>query len=140
MKTYDEINNKLKEIKIEDFIWIIYIGIIILSFYSNSLEKKYFLYNDLLSKEKYRKILIFIFSILIVVYLYFLKDSYDSLNDLKLNDSDKKKNLTYLSFIGSLLIAISGFIFLYIALNDEDLDVELAFNWRNLTFKRKFLE
>ena len=128
MKTYDEINNKLKEIKIEDFIWIIYIGIIILSFYSNSLEKKYFLYNDLLSKEKYRKILIFIFSILIVVYLYFLKDSYDSLNDLKLNDSDKKKNLTYLSFIGSLLIAISGFIFLYIALNDEDLDVELAFN------------
>lgn len=128
MRTYDEINNRLKEIKIEEFIWIIYIGIIILSFYSNSLEKKFFLYNDLLSKEKYRKSLIIIFSILIVVYLYFLKDAYKSLKELKPYDTEKKKNLTYLSFIGSLLIAISGFIFLYIAFSDQEIDVELAFN------------
>lgn len=128
MRTYDEINNKLKELKIEEFIWIVYIGIIILSFYSNSLEKKYFLYNDLISREKYRKTLIIIFSILIVVYSYFLKDAYESLKELKPCDTEKKKNLTYLSFIGSLLIAISGFIFLYVAYKDQDIDVELAFN------------
>lgn len=29
---------RLKEIKIENFIWIIYIGVILLSWYSNSLE------------------------------------------------------------------------------------------------------
>ena len=124
----NEIEERLKQLKIEDFIWLIYIGIIFLSWYSNSLEKKYFVCNDLESKEKYRNIIILIFSILIIVYLYFLKDSYDSLKELKPNDSDKKKNLTYLSFIGSLLIAISGFIFLYIALEDQDLNVELAFN------------
>ena len=39
----DELNSKLKELKIEEFIWIVYIGIIILSFYSNSLEKNYFI-------------------------------------------------------------------------------------------------
>lgn len=125
---YNDINERLKEIRNEDIIWIIYIGIIILSFYSNNLEKKYFLYNDIVSKEKYQKIIIFIFSILIIVYLYFLKDSIDSIKSLKPYDSQEKKNLTYLAFIASLLIAISGFIFLYISLKDKNIDVELAFN------------
>lgn len=125
---YDTLNDKLKQLKTEDFIWVIYIFIIFLSWYSNSLERKYFIYNDIESKEKYRKIMIFIFSILVIVYLYFLKDSYNDLQSLNFDDSNKKKKLIYLSFIASLLIAISGFIFLYIAVNDEDLNVELAFN------------
>ena len=124
----NNIEEKLKELKTEEFIWIIYIGIIILSFYSNSLERKYFLFNDLESKEKYRQTLILIFSILTIVYLYFLKDSSDSLKELTPYDTKEKKNLVYLSFIGSLLIAISGFIFLYIAFKDENVDVEIAFN------------
>lgn len=124
----DELIKKLKELKIEDFIWVIYIGIIILSWYSNNLERKYYIYNDILSKNKYREIVIFIFTILIFVYIYFLKDAYDSLKELKETDSDKKKLLIFLSFIASLLIAISGFIFLYISIKDEDLNVELAFN------------
>lgn len=124
----DELNKRLKQLKIEDFIWIIYIGIIILSWYSNSLERKYFLYNDKNSKKKYREILILIFSILVVIYLYFLKDSIDDIKNLKPNDPDKKKLLVYLSFIASLLISISGFIFLFIAFTDNSLDIELAFN------------
>ena len=123
-----ELDEKLKELKTEDFIWLIYIGIIFLSWYSNYLERNYFLYNDLISKDKYRKTLILIFSILLVVYLYFLKDSIDSINKLKPTDSKKKKDLAYLSFIGSLLITISGVIFLYIAIVDDNIDVELAFN------------
>lgn len=125
---YENLNEKLKQLKIEDFIWLIYIGIVFLSWYSNSLEKKYFLYNDIISKEKYRKIIIIIFSILVIVYLYFLNDSYKSVKNLKSYDTEKKKSLTKLSFIGSLLIAISGFIFLYIAITDDDINVELAFN------------
>lgn len=124
----EQLNEKLKELKIEDFIWFVYIGIIILSWYSNSLERKYFIFNDQISKEKYRKIIIIIFSILVIVYFYFLSDSYKSLKSLNQFDSKKKQDLVYLSFIASLLIAISGLIFLYIALEDEDLNVELAFN------------
>ena len=124
----EELNEKLKELKIEDFIWFIYIGIIFLSWYSNSLERKYFIFNDQVSKEKYRKIIIIIFSILVIVYLYFLNDSYKSLKSLNQFDSQKKQDLVYLSYIASLLIAVSGFIFLYIAIEDEDLNVELAFN------------
>ena len=124
----DELIKKLEELKIEDYIWIIYIGIIILSWYSNTLERNYYVYNDDVSKQKYRKIIITIFTILIFVYLYFLKNSYDDLVNLKETDTNEKKLLVFLSFLGSLLIAISGFIFLYIAIRDEDLNVELAFN------------
>ena len=125
---YTEIESKIKQINIENKIWIIYIGIIFLSWYSNSLEKNYFINNDLNSKDKYRKIIILIFSILVIVYFYFLKSSIDDIKNLKQSDRERKKNLTYLSFIGSSLIAISGLIFLYIALMDEDINVELAFN------------
>lgn len=125
---YEDISKKIKQLKIEDYIWIIYIGIIVMSWYSNTLERKYFLYNDLISKEKYRKTMIFIFFILILVYLYFLKDSFDDLKRINPCDSSKKKDLTFLSFMGSLLIVISGFIFLYIAVMDEEIEVELAFN------------
>lgn len=124
----DELSRKLKQLKTEDFVWIIYIGIIFFSWYANSLERKYFVYNDLNSKEKYRKIMIGIFSVLIIVYLYFLKDSYEDVKNIDFNNPNNNQNLIILSFIASLLIAISGFIFLYIAIQDEELSVELAFN------------
>ena len=123
-----EVEDKLRQIRIEDFIWVIYIGIIALSYYSNYLERKYYINNDIDSKNKYRKIIIVIFSILIIVYFYFLVDSYNSVRDLNRFDTEKKKRLIYLSFLASLLIFISGIIFLYIAISDTDLNVELAFN------------
>ena len=124
----NNLKEKLDELKTEDYIWLIYIGIILLSWYSNNLERNYFICKDEESKKKYRTIMIIIFSVLIIVYLYFLKDSYSSLRNINPFDPKKKKDLVLLSFIASLLIFISGIIFLYIALIDEDLSVELAFN------------
>ncbi len=124
----NELNDKLKEFKAEEFVWIIYIGIIILSFYSNDLERKYFMNNDLESKKKYIDLMIIIFTVLLIIYMYFAKSSLDEVRNLKQNDSMDKKRLTYLSFVGSFLILISGIIFLYIAFQNENLDVELAFN------------
>lgn len=124
----NDLNKKLLQLNIEDFIWIIYLGIIALSFYSNHLERNYFLNQNCEDKEKYQQNMIIIFSILILVYLYFLKDSYTDFKNLTSNDSEKKRKLVTLSFIASLLIAISGFIFLYIAFVDDELQVELAFN------------
>lgn len=122
----DEISDRLSDLKIEEFIWIIYIAIIFLSFYSNSLERKYFIYKDEKAKEQYRNIMILIFSVLIVVYFYFLHDSYKDLKKLE-HCSKEKTEKVVLSFIASLLITISGVIFLYLAYKDENLDVELAF-------------
>ncbi len=125
---YHELNNKLKEINTEDYIWLIYLGIIALSWYSNSLEREYFLTNNLYCKDKYQEIIIIIFTVLIVIYLYFFNASLESIHELKPNDNLKKRKLTELSAIASLLIVISGIIFLYIAYTDTDIDVEIAFN------------
>lgn len=124
----DDVTNRLRELNTEDFIWVIYLGIIFFSYVANHEERKYFLIKDKNAKENYRTIMIFIFVTLIIIYLYFLKDSLASLKNLKDNASDKEKYLNYLSFIASLLIFISGIIFLYIAVSDEDINVELAFN------------
>ena len=124
----EELKDKLKDLNIEDFIWIIYIGIIFFSWFSNSLERNYFLTGNESSKDKYRTIMIIIFSILVIVYIYFFLDSLEDFNNLKDTDTKKKKELVTLSFIASTLILISGLIFLYIAIQDEELNVELAFN------------
>lgn len=119
---------RLEDIKIENFIWIIYIGIIIISWYANSKEKKYILYNDEKSRKQYQNLMILIFTILLIIYYYFTKESYDDIKNLKYNDTNKKITLTYLSFIGSFLILLSGIIFLLIAVLDENIDTEIAFN------------
>ena len=124
----EELENKLKQLDIEDFIWLIYIGIILMSWYSNSLERDFFVNNNEVSKTKYRSIMIIIFSILVIVYAYFFKDSLDDVKNLKPTDTKKKRNLISISFIASALILISGLMFLYIAIEDEELNVELAFN------------
>lgn len=121
-------NELLKKIKIENIIWIIYIIIIVLCLYSNTFEKDYILSQNNKSKQKYREITITIFSIGIIIYLYFFFDNYKDVKNLKITDTKKKKDLNKLSLLGSTLILISGIIFLYIAIVDTELDVELAFN------------
>ena len=122
----NNINERLKEIKTEDYIWILYIGIIAFSLYSNTLERKYFINKDIAAKNEYRSINTMIFTILVFVYAYFLNGSY---NDFKnIGSKTKNKDLITLSFIASLLIFVSGIIFLYISLIDKDIDIELAFN------------
>ena len=124
----DDRLEKLKKITIETSVWVISIGIIILSWSANYKETNYLLYNDQKSKREYRNLLILIFSFLIVVYFYFTKEGYEDIKNLNIYDSLRKRKLTYASFVGSVLILISGFIFLTIAILDEDIETEIAFN------------
>lgn len=124
----EELNRRLKQIKIENYIWIIYLIIIGLSLYANFFEKKYFLYNDPCAKEKYRNINIIVFTIVTIIYFYFFIDNYEDVKNLKNTDSKKKKDLTNLSFIATALVLISGIIFLYIIISDEDIETEIAFS------------
>ena len=123
----NEKENLLNKIDIENNIWIIYLVIIGLCFYGDYHEKNYILYDNQISKEKYRNVTILIFTIALIIYIYFFNDNLDTIkrNTFK---TQKEKDLNELSLIASTLILISGIIFLYIAITDKDLDVELAFN------------
>ena len=120
--------SRLKDIKIENYIWIIYIGIIVLSWYANSKEKDFIINKNKNSKKEYQALMILIFTILLFIYYYFTIDSYDDVKELSPLDSKKKIILRYASFVGSFLILISGIIFLIIAILDDNIDTEIAFN------------
>ena len=47
--------SRLKDVKIENYIWIIYIGIIVLSWYANSKEKNYILTHTSIDEDTYEK-------------------------------------------------------------------------------------
>ena len=124
----ESIEKRLEKIKIEDIIWILYLIIIILSFIANSIERNYFIKNDIKDKKTYQNLMIFIFAILCIVYAYFTYDNYKDIKELKSYDSNTKIEFTYISFIATLLVLISGLLFLYIAINDENIETEIAFN------------
>lgn len=124
----ESIEKRLEKIKIEDIIWILYLIIIILSFIANSIERNYFIKNDVKDKKTYQNLMIFIFTILCIVYAYFTYDNYKDIKELKSYDSNTKIKFTYISFIATLLVLISGLLFLYIAINDENIETEIAFN------------
>ena len=123
----NNIEKRIKQINIENNIWLIYLIIIGLSFYSNKLEKDYFINKNIISKETYRKINTIIFIVLILVYSYFEEDAINSFFNNQ-NKTSKQKQYDTLILIASTTILISGFIFLYIILDDKNLDTEIAFN------------
>lgn len=123
-----EIQDRLEKIKIEDIIWVIYLVIIILSFLANSIERDYFLTNNVFSKKRYQSLMIFIFMVLTIIYTYFTYDTYKDIINLTNQDSSNKRKFTYISFFATLLVLISGILFLYISIKDKEIETEIAFN------------
>ncbi len=117
---------RIKKINIENNIWVIYLLIIGLSYYGNYYEKDYFQTNNIQSKNKYQKINTIVFSILLIIYLYFEKDALTSFQNKNKNQRQKKYDTLIL--IASTAILLSGIIFLYIIIDDKNIDSEIAFN------------
>ena len=98
-------DNTLKKLKIEDYIWLIYIFISIFAIISNYYERKYYYFKVFQDQKTYRYINIIIFEIAIIIYLYFLYQ----------NILQAKENLySFLSVFSSALFVIAGAITLYI--------------------------
>lgn len=117
----------LKTIQTENYIWIVYLVLIGLSFLANKEEVKYFLYDDLNAKKNYRTLLIIIFSIALIIYYYFFKSGLEEYRNIKPNDTSSKKFFETINFIATVLVLISGIIFLFIAIFDEHVETEITF-------------
>lgn len=105
--------DRTRVLKNENIIWMIYVLFAILGIKANNLELEDIKNNSSKNKRKYKRINIFIFSIVIIIYIYFI---YVTTTNLK----QKKTKMAFLVFIGSILILISGILFLIAELNDED--------------------
>lgn len=117
---------RIKQINIENNIWVIYLIIIGLSYYANYYEKDYFKNNNQESKYTYIKTNAIVFSILLIIYMYYENDAIKSYKNNKKNH--KNTFLSKLILIATTLVLISGIIFLYVIIKDSDLEEEIAFS------------
>ena len=69
--------DRLNDIKIENYIFIIYYIIITISLYANKVETEYLITDNKEIREKYRKLLFVIFGMAFLVYLYYTISNYD---------------------------------------------------------------
>lgn len=114
----------LEKIKIEDFIWIINFIIVFFALLSNQYEKDFIINNNKVSKNKYKKINIYILIVVFIIYSYFLYSRYQNL--LNTNKNSRKQDIynANLNFIASLLVVIATLIFIYTEINSDNISID----------------
>ncbi len=103
-------NNKseeLKELTVENYIWIVYIAIAIFNIYGDELVRKYLKYNDKVANRKALNLFKKILLINIIIYLYFLNRNF---KQMKNNNYDNKY---IIRFVGSILVFVGTLCFFY---------------------------
>lgn len=123
----NDISRKLKQLRNEDIIWIIYFFIIVFALYSNKLDRDYLLNHDNSAYKSEKYINIGIFFVTFFIYLYFVLLLTEDLSNMERNFNNDNYRSTFIQLIAALLFLIGGSIYLIneIVRKDDDLDVGL---------------
>ena len=123
----NDVEKKLKRLKNEDIIWIIYFFIVVFALYSNKLDRDYLLKKDKDAYKREKSINITIFFIAFFIYLYFLLLLTEDLGNMEKNFDNPNYRSTFIQLIAAILFLIGGAIYLIneITRNDDALDVGL---------------
>lgn len=116
----NNIRKTLKELEIEDIIWIITLFSAIWAIISNKFEREYLLTKNKKSKTTYKTINVTLLTISFFVYLYFLLLSYSRVKEINPQTSFKQARLTNLNFIGAILFIIAALISIIVEIYSED--------------------
>ena len=121
----NDVEKKLKRLKNEDIIWIIYFFIVVFALYSNKLDRDYLLKKDKDAYKREKSINITIFFIAFFIYLYFLLLLTEDLGNMEKNFDDPNYRSTFIQLIAAILFLIGGAIYLIneITRKDDALDV-----------------
>lgn len=112
-----DVLNRLKRLKTEDFIWLIYFFIVAFAIFSNAFERDYVKTNSHISIQKSKIINIIIFFVVFFIYLYFVLLFTSDLNNMEKNFNNPKYRNTFLQLIAALLFLIGGAIYLFVEIN-----------------------
>lgn len=123
----NDVEKKLKRLKNEDIIWIIYFFIVVFALYSNKLDRDYLLKKEKDAYKREKSINITIFFIAFFIYLYFLLLLTEDLGNMEKNFDDPNYRSTFIQLIAAILFLIGGAIYLIneITRKDDALDVGL---------------
>ena len=114
----------LKELKTEDYIWLISLFSAFLAIISNHYERSYLLTKNKRDQQIFKTINIGLLTTTFFIYLYFLLLSYSRFkeNSLSLRDFCLKN----LNFVAASLFLIGGILYLLSAiLNSDEVDLIL---------------
>ena len=106
-------NTRLKELQIDEIIWIIFITISIINILGDEYEKDYCLNNNQQSLNTSKNIFTFTLFASLLIYLYILFQRY---NKYKNNPNN---NLTKERLFASTLVVVASIIFLTCQLKDR---------------------
>lgn len=121
-----ELEKRLKEIEAEDVVLGIFILLIILTYIANQAERSYFLGGGERDKKTYYNTMIFVFLVVVLINLYYIKLGYDGVKSLSPNDSYQKQKYAKLTLTAGLVALVASLIILYIAVTDTDIDAEIS--------------
>lgn len=117
---------KLKRIKEENFIWLIYFFIIIAALLSNAYEEYFLKTNNYHNQKIYQTLNITIFCVAFFIYLYFVIITYEDVEQLKKTSTKKEVINAHLKLIAALLFLVAGGIALYAELTKDTPDTDLG--------------
>lgn len=120
----NDLNQKLRLLKNENLIWIIYIFISIAAIASNFFEKEYDISKNIDAYKKYKTINICIFTVAFFIYIYFFITIYGKLKNTQ--KYTKKYQLTEAQLFGAILFIVGGLIYLIVEISEnEEIDIAI---------------
>lgn len=116
----DSLNDKLKRLRNEDLIWIIYFFLIVFALYANKLDRDYLINHNPSSYRREKNINITIFFISFFIYLYFVLLLTKDIGKMENNFRNPQYRSTFIQLIAALLFLIGGAIYLINEVSRED--------------------
>ena len=123
----NELLRKLKLLRNEDIIWLIYYFIVTFALISNRFEKNYIINNEnIQSRNTSRKINTTLLIIAFFIYLYFTVVAFQDIELLKQNSTKKEVRISYERLITNLIFLAGGIMAIIADFDDNTNDVDLA--------------
>ncbi len=118
---------KLKRLKNEDLIWLIYFFIVIGALMSNEYEKNYLLTGDSSNQKRFKILNITIFCVAFFIYLYFVLLNYEDVQTLRKDASRKEVLNVHIGLISSILFLVAGALAIVGEINRGGPDEDIGF-------------
>lgn len=122
----NDLQRKLKLLKEEDFIWLIYFFIIIFALISNNFERDSLINQNKTSSNNSKKINSTILIVAFLIYLYFVVATIENFDLLKRNGSKKEIRVAFERLIANILFLVAGAIAIYADYDSNTLGTDIA--------------
>ena len=106
-----DIRNQLKELEIEDFIWLISLFSACFALLSNKFERDYLYTHNPYKEKEYKTINILLLVIAFFIYLYFMMLNYKRIKR-KTHESFRQMRINNANFLAATLIVLATIIYI----------------------------